>query len=52
MNHEYKSLREIKDMIDKLAGFNDEQLKLIRRIAESSYECGKFVNQQKSEVKK
>ena len=41
MSYEYESLEEIKEMIDRLEGFTKNQLKLIKIIAKSSFDCGK-----------
>ncbi len=41
MAYKYKSLKEIREMIDRLEGFREEQIKLIKRIAKSSFDCGK-----------
>lgn len=40
MRGEYFSLEEIGEMINKLSGFREPQLMLIKSIAEKSYRCG------------
>ncbi len=39
MAYEFNSLEEILRMIDKLVGFTEEQIKLIKSISESSFSC-------------
>ena len=39
MTYKYKSLEEIRRMIDRLEGFTENQLALIKSIAETSFEC-------------
>jgi len=50
----YKSLFEIHEMICRLQGFSEGQIKLIMSIATESYDCGcrvaqQGVNEQKGE---
>ena len=46
MNKEYKSLDDIIKMVNILAGFRLEQIKLIEDIAKKSYYCGYARSQQ------
>ncbi len=39
MAHGYKSLEEIKRMIDRLEGLTEGQRQMVKRIAEISFDC-------------